>query len=75
LSAHTTLPSENIDPALLNKYIIDEVNTLRKKAKVDSITNNDHLLSAASDHAQFMRRKRKITHFQTLNSAKRSPKN
>lgn len=75
LSAQTTLPSGNIDPELLNTYILNEVNTLRKKAKVDSITNNQHLLSAASDHAQFMQRKQKITHFQTFNGAKRSPKN
>lgn len=65
----------NIDNALLNKYILLEVNKLRKKEKVDPIENRMELLAAAQDHANYMMNERKLTHFQKFNKIKKSPKN
>jgi uncharacterized protein YkwD len=59
----------------LNNFLVDEVNSIRKKAKVDSIKNSSALNSAAQDHAVFMVKKNKLTHYQKGNQQKYSPKN
>lgn len=59
----------------LNEQLIDEVNKIRKKAKVDSLENNNALESAAKDHAIYMMQKGKLTHHQRGNRLKYAPKN
>lgn len=64
-----------IDKELLNKFILAEVNKIRKKEKAEPLENQSELLPAAQDHADYMRRKAKLTHFQRFNRYKKTPKN
>jgi len=65
----------NPDPTVLNKFILQEVNKIRKKEKVEPLENKTELLLAAQDQAEYMLRKEKVTHFQKFNKKKKSPKN
>ena len=65
----------NPDPELLNKFILLEVNQLRKKEKVEPLENKKELYLAAQDQAEYMLRKEKVTHFQRFHRKKKVPKN
>lgn len=76
VSAQTTWSNpDKLNMDTLNKYILQEVNLLRKKAKVDPLVNQELLLPAAEDHADYMLDKEKTTHKQSFNSKKKWPKN
>lgn len=75
LSQTTINDVYNPDPELLNKFILQEVNKIRKKEKVEPLENKTELLLAAQDHAEYMLEKEKITHFQRFNKKKKYPKN
>ncbi|NOQ71934.1 MAG: hypothetical protein GQ574_08030 [Crocinitomix sp.] len=62
------------NPESLNEYVLKEVNKHRKKAKVHPLYNDPLLLPAANDHAGYMSRKDKLTHYQR-NKEKKTPKN
>lgn len=64
-----------IDHALLNQFILAEVNKIRKKEKAEPLENRQELLPAAQDHADYMRRKSKLTHIHRFNRYKKTPKN
>src|SRR5690554_415913 len=72
--AQTPLNNDNIDPGILNKFIQKEINSLRKKAKVDPVNTEFALSFAAADHSVYMLTKKKLTHFQRL-KVKKTPKN
>lgn len=59
---------------LLNRYLLDEVNVLRRKARTHELDNNTLLLAPAQDHADYMKNRQKIGHFQKT-KPKKSPKN
>lgn len=65
----------HLDKELLNKFILAEVNKIRKKEKAEPLENKSELLPAAQDQADYMRRKEKLTHFQRFNKYKKTPKN
>lgn len=67
--------NEFTDLQKLNQHLIDQVNSIRKKAKVDSLENNIALTRPAEDHASFMVENNKLTHEQRGNRQKYSPKN
>lgn len=67
--------AQEIDLVELNNYILKEVNLLRVKNKVKPLKNNDLLDIAALDHAKYLSKKQKLTHFQKWNKEKRNPKN
>jgi uncharacterized protein YkwD len=75
LSSYNQTHNDFSDIEKLNGYLINEVNTIRKKAKVDSLENNSALEAAAKDHAMYMARKSNLTHNQRGNRLKHSPKN
>ena len=61
------------DTELLNKYILEELNVLRKKKRAKPLENNPSLLEAAKDHALFLTTSRQLTHFQNRNKKKKTP--
>lgn len=65
---------KQIDVDLLNKYILEEVNLLRKKKKVAPLKNESLLEPAANDHSSYMQSKDVLTHYQK-NKIKKTPKN
>lgn len=67
-------PIATIDHELLNKFILDEVNEYRKRAKEAPLENESLLYPAANDHANYMLAKEKVTHFQR-SKLKKTPKN
>lgn len=60
----TPLDYSNLDHHVLNKHVLDEVNKLRKKAKVDFLENHTSLFEAAQDHAGYMMTTKKVGHKQ-----------
>lgn len=62
------------DERILNKYILQEVNVLRKKARVDTLVNDDALLPAAENHAEYLVSTDELSHFQKSKVMK-TPKN
>lgn len=70
----TLLNQSAINSEKLNEFILKEVNELRHKAKVEDLRNEIALESAASDHANYMLKKTKLTHNQRKR-IKKTPKN
>jgi len=61
--------ADRIDPAnfnydLLNENVANEINLIRSRKKLDSLTNDEILVSAADDHAEYMGVNQKLTHNQ-----------
>lgn len=61
------------DTTLLNTYILEEINHLRKKARALPLEINKGLRAAAEDHALFLTTSKKLTHFQKRNKKKYTP--
>ncbi|NOQ74499.1 MAG: hypothetical protein GQ574_20985 [Crocinitomix sp.] len=55
---------KNFDSAQLNKYILKEVNSLRKRKRLDTLINDPILEKAAIDQAQYMAAEDVIGHGQ-----------
>lgn len=72
--SQTRLNPSTVDAELLNTYILEEVNALRKKAKVEPLANESALSQASQDHANYMLRKDKLTHYE-IKRKKHTPKN
>jgi len=72
--AQTSFDKDNIDVNVLNEHILKEVNALRTKAKVDSLTNETLLKPASEDHVAYMSENEKMNHFQKTKE-KKTPKN
>jgi uncharacterized protein YkwD/outer membrane protein OmpA-like peptidoglycan-associated protein len=72
--SQTSLDPSSVDADLLNTFILQEVNALRKKAKVDPLANESALSQASMDHANYMLRKDKLTHNE-IKRKKHTPKN
>lgn len=72
--SQTPLDASDVDQALLNRFILQEVNLLRKKEKVDTLNIEVLLKPAADDHANYMLSNQKMTHFQK-SKEKKTPKN
>lgn len=64
----------DLDSELLNEFILEEVNALRKKAKVKPLVNETLLKPAANDHSGYMLNNRVLTHYQK-GKVKKGPKN
>ena len=63
-----------IDNKLLNKFVLQEVNALRKKKKVAPLDNEILLVPAANDHTNYMSSNDVMTHYQKY-KIKKTPKN
>ncbi|MFI5203847.1 MAG: CAP domain-containing protein [Flavobacteriales bacterium] len=74
VNAQVLSSASEASPAILNKYILDEVNKIRKKAKVDSLEIDTLLNRPSADHARYMAQNKKITHYQNA-ANKKTPKN
>ncbi len=72
--SQTSFDSSSIDSEILNEHIINEVNKLRKKAKVPFLENEIAFSYASEDHANYMLNKHKLTHKQRKRITK-TPKN
>ncbi len=72
--AQTPFNKDNIDPTILNNFIQKELNSFRKRAKVDPVKTEFALSFAADDHSAYMLKKKKLTHNQRL-KVKKTPKN
>lgn len=72
--SQTSLDPSSVDADLLNSFILQEVNALRKKAKVNPLANEKALSQASQDHANYMLRKDKLTHNE-VKRKKHTPKN
>ena len=73
-SQDRTVNYSNLDVALLNEFVLKEVNLLRKKKKVALLTNESLLQPASLDHASYMQENSVLTHFQK-SKEKHTPKN
>lgn len=72
--SQTPLNNASLDVNILNEHILEEVNKLRKKAKVLPLQNETALAFASDDHAKYMLSNQKLTHKQRIR-IKRTPKN
>ena len=61
------------DTELLNSYVLEELNILRKKKRAKPLENKPSLLAAANDHVLFLTNSRQLTHFQNRNKRKKTP--
>ena len=62
---------KDIDHKILNEYILNEVNIIRKKKRTKALKNDKRLEAAARDHALYLYSKQTLTHKQ----AKKDKKN
>lgn len=61
--SQTPLNNSSIDVNILNEHILEEVNKLRKKAKVLPLQNETALAFASDDHAKYMLSNQKLNLF------------
>src|SRR5690554_645558 len=57
--AQTPFNKDNIDPTILNNFIQKELNSFRKRAKVDPVKTEFALSFAADDHSAYMLKKKR----------------
>lgn len=62
--AQEVIDPANFDVNLFNQYVLEEVNKLRKRARVDSLIEDPTLDQAAQNHADYMAEENNLTHFQ-----------
>lgn len=70
----TLLNQSSINSEKLNEFILKEVNELREKANVTDLKIGSELKNASDDHANYMLKKKKLTHYQRK-KVKKTPKN
>lgn len=56
--------TNNFDFDELNKYMLEEVNKLRKRNRVDTLVHDSSLDKASQDHADYMAKERVLSHAQ-----------
>lgn len=59
-----TIEVNAFNEKLFNKYVIEEVNKLRKRERVDSLIEDHSLDKAAKDHADYMAQENVLSHAQ-----------
>lgn len=72
LSAQDKIDPKNFNYDLLEQMVFDEVNNLRTRKRLDSLTDDPTLKSASDDHAKYMGENNQLTHVQK-DKEKRSP--
>lgn len=70
--AQDVVSMENFDEEQFNKYVLEEVNKLRKRNRVDSLIHDPSLDEAANDHAEYMAKNNVLSH-QQKNRLKQTP--
>ncbi len=57
---------KNVNQTILNKYVLQEVNALRKRKRIDTLVFDRTLLNASQDHADYMADEEVLTHIQKV---------
>lgn len=71
VSAQNKIVDPNaIQQARLNELIIEEVNALRSRKRLDSLSNDKSLLNASQDHVDYMSKNAVLTHVQKYKERK-----
>ncbi len=71
LVSQTQLPAtDKIDVTTLNKHLLNEINKIRRAAKVSELVSEPLLAKAANDHVNYMFKNSQLTHFQNEKSKK-----
>lgn len=58
------IDTNNFDVDELNRYVLEEVNKLRKRNRVDTLSEDHSLDRAAQDHADYMSKEEVLSHAQ-----------
>ena len=64
---------KNFNVELFNQYVLQEVNKLRVRNRVDTLVPDPSLDQAGQDHADYMAENKQLTHFQKKNKLKVRP--
>ncbi|MBN4071494.1 CAP domain-containing protein, partial [Crocinitomix catalasitica] len=64
--------ANNVNQAILNKHVLQEVNALRSRKRIDTLIFDRALLNASQDHADYMAEEEVLTHIQKI-SDRREP--
>jgi uncharacterized protein YkwD len=73
LQAQTPIQEQQFDASLLQKLIHEKVDSVRKAYQKQAFASDPILQKAADDHAEYLAKKRTLSHFQEGNKKKYNP--
>ncbi len=71
----TKIDPDNFDVLYLEELVRVKINDLRTKKKIPKLQEDSILYLSAQNHAEFMSKKRQLSHYQSANKTMKTPQN